>query len=412
MLDINFIRENIEEVKKNCKRRGCKVDIDEILSLDNEKKCLVMSVGEKRALVNKLSKSKPDEKTLGELKIIKKEIKDLEKSLSKINTSLSEKVSWIPNMLSKDVPDGKGDFGNKEVKKWGEIPKRTFKILDHQELGEELDILDKERGAKVAQSRFYFWKGDGALLVWALFSWAQKFLIDRGFTFFITPDLAKEETLFGTGYLPYFPQDIYKIEGTGLSLIGTSEQVLVGSRMDEILPESTLPLKYLGFSPSFRTEAGSYGKDTRGVFRVHQFYKLEQIVFCKPDEGEKWHEECQKNEEDMVEALNIPYRRVITCTGDTAAPGYKKYDLEAWFPGQNKYRELTSNTNLTDFQTRRLNIRCRGNADSKYFPYTISATGVTERWALAILENYQQEDRSIIIPEVLRPYMGKDRISK
>ncbi|MBU1016604.1 MAG: serine--tRNA ligase [Patescibacteria group bacterium] len=411
MIDINFIRENAKEVKRNCERRNCPVDIDEILQLDEQRRKLITSVDEKRAEVNGLSKVKPSLKELKKLKQLKKETKDLESSLSEITATFNEKMSWIPNMLSKDVPDGKDDSGNKEVARWGDKPQFSFKVLDHQELGEKLDILDKERGAKVSQSRFYFWKGDGAILSWALFSWAQKFLTGRGFTFFITPDLAKEKTLFGTGYLPYFPQDIYKVEGTDLSLIGTSEQVLVGSRMDEILQEKDLPLKYLGFSPSFRTEAGSYGKDTRGVFRVHQFYKLEQIIFCKPNEGEKWHLECQKNEEDMVEALKLPYRSVITCVGDTAAPGYKKYDLEAWFPGQNKYRELTSNTNLTDFQTRRLNIRCKSGGN-KYFPYTISATGVTERWVLAILENYQQEDGSVLIPEVLKPFVGKDKIEK
>ena len=262
------------------------------------------------------------------------------------------------------------------------------------------------------KSRHYFWKGDGAILVWALFTWAQKFLIDRGFTFFITPNLAKEKTLFGTGYLPFFSEDMYKIKGSNLSLIGTSEQVLVGCKMDEMLREDELPLKYLGFSPCFRTEAGSYGKDTRGTFRVHQFYKLEQIVFCEPADGERSHENCQKNEEDMVEALNLPYRRVITCVGDTADPGYKKYDIEAWFPGQEKYRELTSNTNLTDFQTRRLDIRYKSKEGEKIFPYTISATGVTERWALAILENYQQEDGSVLVPEVLKSYMGKEKIAK
>jgi len=412
MLDIKFIRENSNEVKINCERRQCKVDIDKLLASDIEKRKLITTIDEKKALVNKLSKSKPDEKTLLDLMTLKNDIKNLEQSLNKVATYLDEKLSWLPNMLDKDVPDGNDDSGNKEIKKWGGIPKFSFVVRDYLELGENLDILDKKRGAKVTQARFYFWKGDGALLVWALFSWAQKFLIGKDFTPFITPILAKEKTLFGTGYLPYFPQDIYKIKDADLSLIGTSEQTLVGFKMDEIIPEKDMPLKFLGFSPSFRTEAGSYGKDTRGIFRAHQFYKLEQIVFCKPRDAEKWHNECQKNEEEMAEILKLPYRRVITCVGDTAAPGYKKYDLEAWFPSQDKYKELTSNTNLTDFQTRRLNIRCQSENGEKYFPYTISATGVTERWVLAILENYQQKDGSVTIPEVLRPFAGKDKIEK
>ena len=406
MLDINLIKQNKEAVAKNCVRRGCKVDIDKILELFDTKNTKITENEALKHQVNAFSKSKPDPEQILKLKEFKEQTKNLQSEIDKLEKEQMELTSWLPNMLSVDVPDGIDDADNVEVKKWGEIKKFDFTPKDHQELGENLDILDKERGTKVAESRYYFWKGNGARLAWALFSWAQNFLQEKGFTFFLTPNLAQEKTLFGTGYLPFFSKDMYKVGDTNLSLIGTSEQVLVAYHMDEILEEKKLPLLYCGFSPCFRTEAGSYGKDTKGIFRVHQFNKLEQIIFCKPEDSEKMHEMCQKNEEDMAEALEIPYHRVLVCVGDCGAPGYKKYDLEAWFPSQNKYRELTSNTNLTDFQTRRLSIRYRTEGDTKVFPHTISATAVTDRWVIAILENYQQADGSVVVPEVLRPYMG------
>lgn len=412
MLDINFIKQNKEAVTKNCLRRGSKVDIDKILEFSDAKNTKITQNEALKHQINSLSKSKPEPKQMVKLKELKEQTKTLQEEINKLEKELFSLLSWVPNMLSPDVPDGQSDADNVEIKKWGEIKEFNFTPKDHQELGENLDILDKERGAKVVESKYYFWKGDGARLVWALFSWAQNFLQERGFTFFLTPDLAQEKTLFGTGYLPFFSEDIYKIERSNLSLIGTSEQVLVAYHADEILEEKNLPLLYSGFSPCFRTEAGSYGKDTKGVFRVHQFNKLEQIVFCQPEESQKMHELCQKNEEDMAEALRIPHHRVLVCVGDCGAPGYKKYDLEAWFPSQNKYKEITSNTNLTDFQTRRLGIRYKTKDGNKVFPHTISATAVTDRWVLTILENYQQADGSVVVPEVLRPYMGGLEIIK
>jgi seryl-tRNA synthetase len=290
------------------------------------------------------------------------------------------------------------------------LPEFSFKPKDHQEIGERLDIIDTKRGAKVAQAGFYYWKGKGAQLCGALFFWAQQQLALRGFTTFMTPCVAKEHTLFGTGYLPFFAEETYSLENEDLALIGTSEQTLVGYHADEIIDSAELPLLYSAYSPCFRTEAGSYGKESRGIFRVHQFHKVEQIVFCLPEESHKYHMMCLDNEEFLLKQLGLPYRVVDVCVGDLGAPGARKYDVEAYFAGFNGYREVTSNTNITDFQARRLNIRFRDKEAGKGFVHTISATAVTDRVAIAILENCQREDGSVVVPEVLRPFTGFDKI--
>ena len=253
--------------------------------------------------------------------------------------------------------------------------------------------------------------GKGAQLTQAMYFWAQKVLVERGFTLMMSPVAAKARTLFGTGYLPFFKDQIYALQDQDLCLIGTAEQTLVGYHADETLDGATLPRCYAAYTPCFRTEAGSYGKESRGIFRVHQFHKVEQIVFCKPEESPKYHEVCLANEEYFLQQLGIPYRVVNVCVGDMGAPGYKKYDIEAWYPGYNGYREVTSNTNLTEFQSRRLNIRYKDADGTRGFVHTISATGCTDRCVCAILENFQQEDGSVIIPEVLRPYTGFDKIT-
>jgi seryl-tRNA synthetase len=406
MLDINFIRENLKAVKANAKRRGSKASVDEIIDLDDQRKKLQTELDQLRAKQKRESKTRPTPEKIKELKKLSETVSKLEKELAGIEANLLERMSWLPNMLDPEVPDGKSDEDNQPIKYWGEPPKFSFEPKDHQELGESLDILDIERATKVAQSRFYFLKNEGVRLRLALINFAFDYFIQNGFTIVATPHVAKEKTLFGTGYLPFFAEDIYKIEKQDLGLIGTAEQTLVAYHMDEILPEEELPKLYSAYSECFRTEAGSYGRDTRGIFRAHEFMKVEQIVFCTPETSQNWHEKCLQHEETLLKALKIPYRVVLTCVGDSGAPGYKKYDVEAWFPGQNKYREVTSNTNLTDFQTRRLNIRYRKKDGSLVYPHTISATGLTDRHLIAILENYQQKDGSIKIPEVLQPYLG------
>ena len=410
MLDLKLIRENAEMIKANCQRRGFPLDIDGLLILDKEYRALEREAEELRARRNKLSKEcASDPAAREEVKKIKLTLGSKETAMDGINKKMMAVLTRIPNLLAPDVPDGSDDTGNVELRKVGTIREFDFPVRDHQELGEMHDILDIARGAKVAGTGFYYWKGKGAMLAQALYFYVQQFLVKRGFTMFMTPCVAKERTLYGTGYLPFFADQTYNLEGEDLALIGTSEQTLVGYHADDVLDGDKLPLCYTAFTPCFRTESGSYGKASRGIFRVHQFHKVEQIVFCKPEDSPKYHDFCLQNEEDLLKSLNIPYHVVNVCVGDLGAPGYKKYDIEAWYPTFKTYREVTSNTNLTSFQSRRLNIRYK-QGDERDFVHTISATAATDRLIIAIMENYQQKDGSIEIPEVLRPFTGFDKI--
>ena len=410
MLDLKLIRENAEMIKANCQRRGFPIDVDGLLVLDKDYRALDREIEELRARRNRLSKEcASDPAARDEVKKIKLALNSKETALEALQKKMMTVLTRMPNLLAPDVPDGSDDTGNVEIRKVGAIRDFDFPIKDHQELGEMHDILDIARGAKVAGAGFYYWKGKGAMLAQALYFYVQRFLIERGFVMFMTPCLAKERTLFGTGYLPFFADQTYNLEGEDLALIGTSEQTLVGYHADDVLDGEKLPLCYTAFTPCFRTEAGSYGKASRGIFRVHQFHKVEQIVFCKPEDSPRYHEFCLKNEEDLLKALKIPYHVVNVCVGDLGAPGYKKYDIEAWYPTFKTYREVTSNTNLTSFQSRRLNIRYK-QGEEKDFVHTISATAATDRLLIAIMENYQQKDGSIEVPEILRPLAGFDRI--
>ncbi|MDP6449917.1 MAG: serine--tRNA ligase [Lentisphaeria bacterium] len=412
MIDIKILRTDPERVKANCARRGIDVDIDALFELDKSYLQLLQDVEGIRAQRNELAeecKNNPDARE--QMKTLKQDLSAKECELGEVKVKVEESMAWLPNFLDDTVPDGHGDEDNFQIATWGEIPTFDFEARDHQALGEQLDIIDTKRGAKVAQSGFYYWKGQGAQLAAALFFWTQQELIKRGFTLFFSPCAAKQQTLFGTGYLPFFADQTYNLESEDLSLIGTSEQTLVAYHSDETLPAAELPHCYTAFTPCFRTEAGSYGKETRGIFRVHQFHKVEQIVFCMPDESPKYHQMCQDNEQALMELLGLPYRVVNVCVGDMGAPGYKKFDIEAWFPGYGGYREVTSNTNLTDFQSRRLGIRYNDGSGGKGFVHTISATAVTDRVVCAIMENFQDADGCVTVPEVLRPYTGFDRLT-
>jgi seryl-tRNA synthetase len=412
MIDMKVIRDNSEMIKANCERRGFPIDIDGLLKLDVEARRINGEAEAMRAERNRLSKNcATDPSAREQVKALRNDITAKEGALAEIEKKIEAVLSRMPNLLADDVPNGDSDADNLELRKVGTIPQFTFKVKDHQELGESLDILDIARGAKVAQTGFYYWKGKGAMLAQALYFWVQKLLVERGFTMFMTPCLAKERTLYGTGYLPFFADQTYNLAGDDLALIGTSEQTLVGYHADDVLDGAKLPLMYTAFTPCFRTESGSYGRASRGIFRVHQFHKVEQIIFCRPEDSVKYHDFCLENEELILKELNIPYHVVNVCVGDMGAPGYKKYDIEAWFPGFESYREVTSNTNLTSFQARRLNIRYKDGATRDYV-HTISATAATDRLLIAIMENYQQEDGSIVVPEVLRPYCGFDKITK
>ena len=410
MIDIKIVRENAEMIQKNCQRRGYPIDIEGLIKLDADCRALGMEIENMRSERNRLSKecaANPEARE--RVKQIKAQLGEKESKFDDLQERIRQVLIRMPNLLSDDVPDGTDDTGNVELRKVGVIPTFDFPIKDHQELGEALDILDIARGSKVAQTGFYYWKGQGAMLAQAFFFWVQKFLVERGFTMFMTPCAAKERTLFGTGYLPFFADQTYNLSGEDLALIGTSEQTLVGYHADDVLDGAELPLCYTAYTPCFRTEAGSYGRASRGIFRVHQFHKVEQIVFCKPEDSVKYHEFCLENEEALLQALGLPYHVVNVCVGDLGAPGYKKYDIEAYFPSFGGYREVTSNTNLTSFQSRRLNIRYKDGAE-RDFVHTISATAATDRMLICIMENFQQADGTIIVPEVLRPYTGFDRI--
>jgi seryl-tRNA synthetase len=412
MIDIKILRENPELIKSSVARRGgAAIDVDAIVAKDREYLGLMHQTEEMRALRNQLSEQcKTSPEAREKVKQLKVDLGEVEKRLEIAKAEVEAMVAWLPNFLSPEVPDGKSDADNLELRQVGTKPTFTFAPRDHQAIGEVTGIIDTARGAKVAQKGYYYWCGQGALLAQAMFFWAQRELVNRGFTLYMSPCLAKQDTLFGTGYLPFFKDQIYKLENEDLCLVGTSEQTLVGFHGDETLTDKELPAKLTSFTPCFRTEAGSYGKETRGIFRVHQFHKVEQIIVCLPEESPKWHDFCLENEELLLQKLGIPYRVVNVCTGDMGAPGFKKYDVEAWFPGYGGYREVTSNTNLTDFQSRRLGIRFKTADGRKGFVHTISATGVTDRVVCAILENFQQEDGSVLVPECLRPFTGFDRI--
>ncbi|MBE6362765.1 MAG: serine--tRNA ligase [Lentisphaerae bacterium] len=411
MIDIKLIRENAEMLQENCQRRGYPIDMEGLVKLDADCRALGVEIETLRSERNRLSKEcAANPEARDRVKQIKLQLGEKENKFDALQERIRQVLIRMPNLLADDVPDGTDDTGNVEIKKVGTIPTFDFPIKDHQQLGEDLDILDIARGAKVAQTGFYYWKGQGAMLAQAFFFWVQKFLVERGFTMFMTPCAAKERTLFGTGYLPFFADQTYNLTGEDLALIGTSEQTLVGYHADDVLDGAELPLCYTAYTPCFRTEAGSYGRASRGIFRVHQFHKVEQIIFCKPEDSVKYHEFCLENEEALLQALGLPYHVVNVCVGDLGAPGYKKYDIEAYFPSFGGYREVTSNTNLTSFQSRRLNIRYKDGAE-RDFVHTISATAATDRMIICILENFQQPDGTVIVPEVLRPYTGFDRIT-
>lgn len=407
MIDIKLVRTDPELVKDLCRRRGADVDVDRLVTVDAELRRQTAEADAIRAERKQLRGPETRDRAAQ----LKARLAELEESARELELERDRLWSLLPNLLAPDTPEGRSEEDNVELRAWGTKPAFSFEPRTHETLGIDLGILDLERGSKVAGSGFYYWKGDGARLAWGIFSLALDALSGRGFVPMFTPVAASERTLYGTGYLPFSRDQIYKLDGDDLCLIGTSEQTLVGYHADELLAPETLPLCYTAFSPCFRTEAGSYGRASRGAFRVHQFHKVEQIVFCRPEDSEEWHQHCQDNAERLMQQLELPYRVVRVCLGDMGAPGYKKFDIEAWFAGFGSYRETHSNTNLLDYQTRRLAVRCKG-AQGTFHPHTISATMITDRALLAILENNQQEDGSVTIPPVLRPFVsGRESIT-
>ena len=437
MLDIKFIRENKDIVIAGAKKKRMQVDIEKLLELDDKRRALQLSIDEKRAeqnvASNAIASAKSDDErkeVIGRMQVVKETLKLREESMHDIMKEWRALMVTVPNVPDISVPEGESDADNKEVRRWpdpsgssragsrevesGGLPKFDFTPRSHVELMLMHDMADYERGAKVAGFRGYFLKNDGARLVWALQRFVQDRFASLGFTPMIVPSMVRREPFVGTGYLPQSEEDLYKTQD-GDYLAGTAEVATMGYYMDEILEKKNLPLKFVSFSPCFRREAGSHGKDTKGIFRIHEFLKYEQVVLCEAnhEESVKWHEELTKNAEELLQALALPYHVVINCGADLGLGQVKKYDIEAWMPSEKKYRETHSSSYFHDFQTRRLNIRYRDDGGVVRYVHSLNNTALaTPRILCQIVENNQQADGSITIPQALRGYMGKDAITK
>lgn len=420
MLDIKLIRESPDLVKINLTKRGDPQVVkmlDDLINCDREWRQSLTKLNDLRhkrrqttadiAIAKK--KGKDASERISEAKNVDVEITKLEKQVGAFEQQVHDYLMRLPNLLHETVPIGKDEKDNAEVKKWGNPPKFSFPIRDHMDLGTALDIVDVERAGKVAGARFFYLKGAAVLLDMALVNFALDEMFRKGYTPVEPPYVMRRKPYEGVVALGDFEDVLYKIENEDLYLIATSEHPMAAMYMDEVLMGEDLPVKLAGFSTNFRKEAGAHGKDTRGVFRTHQFNKIEQFIFCRPENSWQLHEELLKNAEELVQKLGLAYRVVNVCTGDIGIVAAKKYDVEAWMPAQNAYREIVSCSNCTDYQARRLNIKYRekeGEAP-KGFVHTLNSTALaTGRTIVALIENYQQEDGSIVVPEVLRKYMS------
>jgi len=407
MIDLKKLRENPDYFRKAAEnKQRDPLLVDKVLELDAQKREILQKVEVLRAERNKLGKE-----DIGRGKEIKAELQRIETDLSRVDEALNEVLWKLPNPAFDDVFVGKDESENVEVKKVGEIPKLDFTPKAHWQLGEDLDLIDTQRAGKVSGTRFGYLKNEGVLLELALLNFGMKKLVEKGFTPVFPPVMIKKEVMEALGYNNYGFDETYQIVGEDLVLVATAEQAIVPYYKDEILQEGDLPKRFVGFSGAFRREAGSYGKDTKGILRVHQFNKLEIVSFCKPEESEDEHEFLVSIEEELMQILKIPYRLVKMCTGDLGDPAAAKFDIDAWFPSEGKYRETHSCSNCTDYQSRRLNIRFKTKAGETEFVHILNGTVFSERPILAILENYQKADGSVEIPEVLRQFVGKDTIS-
>jgi seryl-tRNA synthetase len=419
MLDLRFIRENAAAVQENCENRGVEVDVGLAVELADRRAALIQELNELKHRQNQMAKSTgreqdPDarEKLIAESRAMKDRIPQKEAELAEVEGRLREELLKIPNITHPNAPIGEDDSDNVEIRRWGKIPKFGFDVRDHVELGEYLGIIDFDAGAKVAGSKFYFLRGDAVLLELGLVRYAMDILMERGYEPTLTPDLARDEMLVGTGFMPRGPEtQIYSVEDSDLSLIATAEIPLAGSLVDEIVAEDELPIRLAGLSHCFRTEAGSHGRASRGLYRVHQFTKVEMFAFTMPEQSESMHAEMLEIEERIFQGLGLPYRVVDICTGELGGAAYRKFDLEAWMPSRNDYGEVTSTSNTTDFQARRLRIRHRREGGRPQLLHTLNGTALAiSRALIALLEIHQQEEGSVALPKVLIPYVGKEKL--
>jgi seryl-tRNA synthetase len=419
LLDVQFIRDHLDDVKTNCRNRNVKADVDRVVQLDDERRRLIQEtqkVQQRQNEIAKLTRAAKDaterQALIQEGKTLKEQVAGEEKQLKQVENDLRAVLGTIPNLSHPAAPVGTTAEDNKVLRTWGQPPSFASSPKDHVAIAEKLDLVDFEAGASVAGQKFYYLKKEAVLLELALIQYAMSTLLGEGYTPIITPDVARVDVLEGIGFIPRGPEtQIYSLENTDLCLIATAEITLGGMHREQIFNELDLPRKYVGLSHCFRTEAGAPGRDTRGLYRVHQFTKVEMFVFCTPDQSEAIHQELLKIEEEIFQGLGLAYQVIDTCTGDLGGPAYRKFDLEAWMPGRGKageFGEVTSTSNCTDYQARRLNIRYRSPSfKGTRFVHTLNGTAIAiSRALLAILENNQQADGSVLIPEVLRPWMG------
>ena len=409
MLDINFIRENPNKVKEACEKKQTKVDVDKVLELDKKKRELMTEMENLKAEQNKISRGGKDNNVLIEqAKEIKGKIKEMEPELEKVEQELKVLLLQLPNIPFDDVPVGKDDSSNIIVRQVNKQPKFSFTAKDYMQLGKDLDLIDTERAGKVSGPRFGYIKNELALIEFALINLVMDTVKKQGFIPVIPPVMLKEEMARGTGYFEATDKnEAYFLPEDKMYLVGTAEQSLVAMHANEVLELKDLPKRYVAFSTCFRREAGSYGKDTKGILRVHQFDKLEMVIFCKPEDSKKEHQLLLSVEEKLMKALGLPYQVINICTGDLGGPAASKYDIETWLPSENKYRETHSTSNCTDFQARRLNIRYKDQSGKMNFAHTLNGTAFAiGRILIMITENYQQKDGSIKVPKVLQKYCG------
>jgi len=410
MLDIKFIRDNLELCKTAAKNKNREVDWDRLLSRDDARRDLVGQSDAIRAQKNKLTRE-----DIEKGKELKQQLKKIEDELRSVEEEFTLLMLTVPNVPHESVPVGKDASGNKEIKKWGKVPKFDFPAKDHIELARSLDLIDFDRGAKVGGSRAYFLKNEGAMLELAVLMYTFQKLVSKGYTPLIAPSLVREFTLVGNGQFPWGREEVYHLEKDDQYLAGTAEVPVTAYFSDEVLMEADLPKKFVAFSPCFRREAGSYGKDTRGVYRLHQFNKVEQVIISTNDLNNSLtlHEELLANAEEILQDLELPYRVLLMCTGDMGEPQVKKYDVETWMPGRKGYGETMSNSVMGDFQARRLKIRYKTRDGKMSYCHTLNNTAIASpRILVAIFENYQQKDGSILVPDVLQSLMGKTEIRR
>jgi len=414
MLDIKFIRENLEVVKLAATKKRITIDLDRLMVVDDVRRELMVELEDKRAEQNAASKeiaqASDDDRgqKIASMGVVKDTIQKLEADMKPVLEEWQNLMLQVPQVPDMTVPDGSSDADNEEIKVWGEPTKFAFEPKDHIEIMTALGMADFERGSKVHGFRGYYLLGDGARLSWAIWNYAQQFFMDKGFVPMLPPSIVRKANLYGTGHLPNDVEDLYATQD-GDFLSGTSEVSVMGFHADEVLDANTLPLKYLGFSPCYRREAGSHGKDVKGLIRVHEFYKIEQVMLCEASHAEsvKYHEWINRNTEEFIESLEIPYHTVLNCGGDLGQGQVKKYDIELWVPKEKTYREISSASYFHDFQTRRFNIRYKDQEGKLRYAHSLNCTAIpTPRILVSLVENFQQADGTIKVPKVLQPYLG------